>query len=345
MLTAIWNFLFIESMSDKTNLIKNIFLGIGIFVILIMIKSIGFDLICQNLKQTGWWFIAIIGLWVFVYLFNAISLFIIIRDGSEESNRISFMRTLKLIVSGYAINYTTPVGLLGGEPYRILELKPALGAKKATSAILLYAMMHFVSHLILWMIAVPLVALTVSSLKLGIEITLWSVFASSILLIIWAFKVYKTGLIKRAVAIGKRIPFIKKRILLLAEEKKEQIEELDQLICNLYNNRSHSFFYSLGFEVVSRLIGCMEIYIMLYSVGADVTVAQSIIIVAFASLFANLLFFSPMQLGTREGGYVLALRLLTMPLGLGVYIGLCARIRELFWIIVGVAIMKYKSLK
>ena len=84
---------------------------------------------------------------------------------------------------------------------------------------------------------------------------------------------------------------------------------------------------------------------MLYSVGADITVFQSIIIVAYASLFANLLFFSPMQLGTREGGYVLALRMLSMPIGLGVYIGLCARMRELFWIVVGVAIMKYKSLK
>ena len=188
-------------------------------------------------------------------------------------------------------------------------------------------------------------SLTVVSLSLGIEIVLWCVLAGSILLIAWAMRVYRTGLIKRAVAIGKRIPFVKKRVSALADEKKDQIEELDHLISNLYNNRRSSFYYSLGFEVVSRLIGCMEIYIMLYSVGADVTVFQSIIIVAYASLFANLLFFSPMQLGTREGGYVLALRMLSMPIGLGVYIGLCARMRELFWIVVGVAIMKYKSLK
>lgn len=332
-------------MSDKTNLIKNIFFAVGILVIFVMVQSIGFDVICQNLKQTGWWFAAIIGIWVFVYLFNAISFFIIIRDGSDHAKKVSFWRALKLIISGYAINYTTPLGLLGGEPYRIIELKPALGTKKATSAVLLYAMMHFVSHLILWMMAVPMVALTVSSLSLGIEITLWCVLAFSLALIFWSFSVYKTGLIKRAVTLGKRIPFLKKRIISLAEQKKDQIVELDELISNLYNYRKKAFFYSLGFEVISRLIGCMEIYIMLYSVGADVTAIQSIIIVAFASLFANLLFFSPMQLGTREGGYVLALRMLAIPLSLGVYIGLCARIRELFWIVIGVAIMKYKSLK
>jgi len=51
-----------------------------------------------------------------------------------------------------------------------------------------------------------------------------------------------------------------------------------------------------------------------------------------------------MQLGTREGGY-LALKSLAITSGIGVYVSLCTRIRELFWIAVGVAIMKYKSLK
>ena len=52
-----------------------------------------------------------------------------------------------------------------------------------------------------------------------------------------------------------------------------------------------------------------------------------------------------MQLGTREGGYALALKSLAITSGIGVYVSLCTRIRELFWIAVGVAIMKYKSLK
>ncbi|WP_106830556.1 lysylphosphatidylglycerol synthase transmembrane domain-containing protein [Parabacteroides pacaensis] len=332
-------------MSDKTNLVRNVFFVIGIVVILIMIHSIGFDAIYRNLKQTGWWFVAIIGVWVFVYLINALSFHAIIRDGSPESEKISFWRTLKLVISGYAINYTTPVGILGGEPYRILELKPALGVKKATSSVLLYAMMHFVSHLILWLLAVPLLVLTVPSVKLGVEIILWIVLAGSIFLIIWAFKVYKTGLIKRALSIGKQIPFLKKRLRKIEVEKQEQIEELDGLISHLYNNRRKAFFFSLCMETLSRLVGCLEVFFMIYSVGYAINYVQCVIIVAFASLFANLLFFSPMQLGTREGGYAIALKILAIPSGLGIYVSLCTRIRELFWIVVGILIMKYKSLK
>lgn len=332
-------------MSDKTSLVRNIFFVIGIGVILVMIHSIGFDAIYRNLRETGWWFAAIIGVWVFVYLINACSFHIIIRDGSPESRKISFWRTLKLVISGYAINYTTPVGILGGEPYRILELKPALGGKKATSAVLLYAMMHFVSHLILWLMAVPLLVLTVPSVSRPVEIILWIVLGLSILLISWAFRVYKTGLIKRALKLGRRIPFLKKKVRRIEVEKREQIEELDGLISHLYNNRRRAFFLSLSMETLSRLVGCLEVFFMIYSVGYAVNYIQCVIIVAFASLFANLLFFSPMQLGTREGGYAIALKILAIPSGLGIYVSLCTRIRELFWIAVGILIMKYKSLK
>ena len=49
-----------------------------------------------------------------------------------------------------------------------------------------------------------------------------------------------------------------------------------------------------------------------------------------------------MQMGTREGGFVLATTTLALPAGIGVYIGLCTRIRELFWILVGVMLTKIK---
>ena len=332
-------------MTNQTNVIRNIFFALGVLVIFLMAYSLGFDVIYSNLLNTGWWFAAILGIWVFVYLINAISFHIIIRDGSDESRKIRFIRTLKLVISGYAINYTTPVGLLGGEPYRVFELKPALGTKKATSVVLLYAMMHFVSHLILWLLCVPLLLLSVENISLGVEIVLWCILCGSLGLIYWSFKVYKTGIIGRLLTLGSHIPFVRSRIKEYAIRKQEHVAELDQLIANLYNNRKKSFYLSLFAELSSRLVACLEVYIMIYSVGQNITYVQSVVIVGFASLFANLLFFSPMQLGTREGGYALALKSLAITSGIGVYVSLCTRIRELFWIAVGVAIMKYKSLK
>ena len=65
-----------------------------------------------------------------------------------------------------------------------------------------------------------------------------------------------------------------------------------------------------------------------------------ILIMAFTSLFANMFFFSPMQLGAREGGFALAVGGLAIPGAFGVYTGLITRVRELIWIVIGVLLMK-----
>ena len=51
-------------------------------------------------------------------------------------------------------------------------------------------------------------------------------------------------------------------------------------------------------------------------------------------------FFSPMQLGAREGGFALAVGGLAIPGAFGVYTGLITRVRELIWIVIGVLLMK-----
>ena len=72
--------------------------------------------------------------------------------------------------------------------------------------------------------------------------------------------------------------------------------------------------------------------------------ADALLVVAFCSLFANILFFSPMQIGTREGGILLALQYLLTGhlLPVALTISFATRIREFFWIAVGLAIMKRK---
>ncbi|MCQ4902172.1 UPF0104 family protein, partial [Phocaeicola vulgatus] len=64
-------------------------------------------------------------------------------------------------------------------------------------------------------------------------------------------------------------------------------------------------------------------------------------IMAFTSLFANLFFFSPMELGAREGGFALAVVGLAIPGAFGVYTGLITRVRDLIWCVIGVFLMKF----
>ena len=121
---------------------RNIFLGIGLAAIVLMLctSDISYPDLWMNIQKAGYWFPAVLGLWILIYWLNAWSWSVIINDGTVS--KVPFRCIYKYTISGYALNYVTPVGLLGGEPYRIMELTPYVGASKATSSVILYAMMH-----------------------------------------------------------------------------------------------------------------------------------------------------------------------------------------------------------
>ena len=330
---------FILSFSAVLKKYQNYFFLIGVLVLLFMAYKLGFDTISENLRKTGWWFVPIFGVWIAVYLFNAWSLNIIITDKAPESKKISIWRLFRLTISAYAINYMTPLSL-GGEPYKALKLKNDLGAHKATSSVLLYVMMHYVSHFFFWLISIPFFIFLILEVSGVLQWVLWAVFIACILLILWGYSVFTKGVINTALTIATRIPFFGRKIQIYREKNEHHLVEMDKLISDLYTNRKKDFFASLFVELVSRYISCLEVYFMAIPLAFQLSFIQAYLIVSIATLIANIFFFAPMQMGTREGGFVLATATLALPAGLGVYVGLGTRIRELFWIFVGVIITK-----
>ena len=331
-------------MNRKVKIIRDLFFIIGIAVLVWMVYNIGLGEIWGNVKDTGWWFFAIIGVWTIVYTFNGLAFHVILR-GSNGAGKVSLLRKIKLMISGFAINSMTPIGLLGGEPYKIIELKEDFGIDQATSGVLLSTMMHFLAHFIFWMLSVPIFIFVVPVIPLGIKIILWGVVLGGLILTYWAFTIFRKGLIHQALAVAARIPFVKNKVKEYRIGHTERIEVMDSLMAELFADRKKDFFLALSFEIIARFLSSIEIMFMAIPIGYHLSFFQCVIVAAFSSLFANILFFSPMQLGTREGGFGIAFSMLTIPLGVGVYVGLITRIREMFWIMVGIILMRIKPSK
>ena len=315
-------------------------MAFGIIAIVIMLCTMDMDYtdIWRYLLKVGIYFPLILALWLVVYMVNTLSWYIII-NGEGKCYGLSFWRVYKLTVSGFALNYTTPCGLMGGEPYRIMELKPYIGVSRATSSVILYVMMHIFSHFWFWFLSIFLyVAFNHVTMSMGILLTVIGAFC---LLGIYFFsRGYKTGMAQKGIHLLTHIPFIKGWAVKFAESKKDTLEQIDSQIAMLHQQHKRTFYSSLLFELSARVLQSFEIYLILKAFNAEVGIVDSILILAFSSLFSNLIFFTPMQLGSREGGLALAVDGLHLTGALGVYTGLITRLRELFWIAIGILLIK-----
>ncbi len=325
------------------NKIRNIFFFVGLLFVVLMILTfkVSFAELWRHVCHAGYWLVAIIGMWLPLYIMNALTWKTILL-GSGECN-IPFWKLLKVTISGFALNYATPVGLMGGEPYKIMEIKPYVGLQRASSSTLLFAMMHIFSHFWYWVTALVLyvIFLPLNTL-MSILLSIVAVFCiAGIYLFV---RGYRKGMVVKLVRIVSKIPGCRKWGRNFAEKNAEDLKKIDSQIAALQSQNKKNFYTAFFLEYFGRILQSFEIFfmLMLFS-GKEASVmlfVYSLIILAFTSLFANLLFFIPLQIGGREGGFMMVVSNLGMTVQVSMSISIICRVREIFWTSLGLLLMK-----
>ena len=318
---------------------QNAFFIFGIALLVLMVTQLDFKQVTVGLQRAGYWFVAVIILWFFLYIFNTAAWYVIIRNNGDNRGKVGFWWLYKITVSGFALNYATPGGLMGGEPYRIMSLAPRIGTEKASSSVILYAMTHIFSHFWFWLLSVVLYIVTQHvTTVMAIMLTAITAFCS---LAIWFFlKGYKKGIATRCMNLLSHFPMVKRWAQGFFETHKEQLATIDSQIAALHRQNPKAFFGAVALELTCRIVSAMEIWFILLVIMPDASYIDSILILAFTSLFANMLFFMPLQLGGREGGFLMSAKGLTMTVSAGIFVALLVRIRELIWTAIGLLLIK-----
>lgn len=335
--------------------LNNIFFLLGCITVIVMLLTfdVSFIELWEHLSHAGYWLIPIIGVWILVYGLNALAWQTIIEGNIGDKAPLRFRRIFKLTITGYALNYATPVGGLGGEPYRIMELSKDIDKEHAASSVILYAMMHFLAHFWFWFISILIYLMLAAIGDLPITIAISITLGGIIILCLLAFhlfsKSYRNGLIRYILSVISRLPGLKKWTLHFWARHADSIENIDKQIASLHGQDKQAFYKSLLYEYLSRVVQSSEVLFMLLLFGIDnggsiagltITYLHSILIVAFTTLFANLIGFLPMQLGVQEGGFVLSIAALGLSAALGIFVSIICRVREIIWILIGLALMR-----
>lgn len=350
---------------------NNLFFFIGLFAVVVMLFTfdVSFVELWHHLTHAGYWLVPIIGVWVLVYAVNALSWRCIIRGGETEGSndgkasgcesnggKVSFLRIFRLTITGYALNYATPVGGLGGEPYRIMELSKNIDRDRAISSVILYAMMHIFAHFWFWFISIFIylglcaIGDLPMNLTVGIVLSLITVLC---ILAFWLFaKGYKNGIALKALRLVGKVPGLKGWSQRFISSHEETLRNIDTQIAALHQTDRRAFYQSLLLEYFSRIIQSLETMFMLLLFGIDcgggfggylLTFLHSVLILAFTSLVANIIGFLPLQLGVQEGGYVLSIAAMSLSPAVGIFVSIISRVREMVWILIGVLLMKSKK--
>ncbi len=323
---------------------QNYFFAFGVIILVLMASQLNYQEVWAGICRAGYWFAAVLVLWAFLYMLNTAAWYLIINTigndtGVCRKNGIGFWWLYKITISAFALNYATPGGLMGGEPYRIMSLSPKIGGQKASSSVILYVMTHIYSHIWVWFLSVPLYVVTQKMTPLSwIILPIIAVFC---LTVIWFFqRGYRRGIAVTGMNLLSHFPMIKRWAQPYVERNRDKLAEVDSQISALQGQNPITYGTTVMLEIVCRLFATLEIYFILLVIMPEVTIPQCILIYSFTSLFANMLFFMPLQLGGREGGFLMSTEGLSMTARAGIFVALLARVRELIWTAIGLLLIK-----
>lgn len=333
---------------------QNAFFIFGIIVLAVMVTQLDFAQVWQGLRHAGYWFLAVMLLWAALYVLNTASWYLIIKGVCQSSanadsqpvanakHPVSFAWLYKITVSGFALNYATPGGLMGGEPYRIMALSPKIGVERASSSVILYVMTHIFSHFWFWLLSLVLLFAIHH-----VGVALWPLAAATgafcVLGIMFFVSGYRKGMANRLMAFLRFLPFVRRWARSFVEKHRQQLDTIDSQVAALHRQNRVFFVASVLLELTCRVASALEIYFVLLVLMPSPSYLDCILILAFTSLFANLLFFIPLQLGGREGGFLMSSASLGLPASAGIFVALIVRLRELAWVGIGLLLIKMEK--
>jgi uncharacterized protein (TIRG00374 family) len=307
-------------------------LGLGVFTYLV--ASFGVASIISHIAEGGWSLLSVILIWLVIYGLNAMAWRLALGTGGDG---IGAGELFMVTVSGFAINYITPVVALGGEPYRVGVLSRRMGTQKAISAVVLYRMVHLLGHMGLLLAGIG-VAFAFVPMRPAIAAGLGIAGAVIGFLIFLTLDGTRRGVFDR---IGRilskvRFPGFLSRPL---DRYRGELAEMDRVLTHVYRNDRRSFIASVALEFLSRVLMGFEVFVILRVLGSGVTLPGALYIYVMYSIAINLFFFVPMNVGAREGGILIGMEGMAGDPVTGLSVAVVLRIREFFWIAVGLLFM------
>jgi hypothetical protein len=318
---------------------KLVFLLVGIVLLVLLFAVFGVKKPLMQIIDFGWKFWLCVGIYFFNQLLLSYGWMILIPFPLKVHN---FIHVLLARIAGDSTTTINSAAGVAGDALKALYLKDVVPFKKGLASVVLDRMLHTIGNTLLIMtgIIIAFFRLNLPSWSLIILLVLFSAFLTILYLIL---RNHRKGFIKYILSYFPR--FIRKKIL--TPERRSKIDILDEEIALVFSYRKNlrHVYVSLFMHTLPVLIsGTLEIYVIMYFIGGHTTFLDAMFVYMFGLFITAVAFFVPLNIGTSEGSYAIALKFIGYDPSLGIAIGMLRRLRALVWSLPGLMLLFHKGL-
>lgn len=310
---------------------------LGTVLLVAMIRVIGVGAVVDGVRRAGWVLLPIMLVQLGVYSLNAWSWWLLF-DPTQV--RPSYLRTLGISVTGFALNFITPVVNAGGEPYRVAVLTPELGLRRATGSVLGYVMVHAVSSLLLWLGAIVTTLVFLPHTGIGTP----ALFGAAALVVVALGVVlsgHRDGVVVRIAALLATLRF--RRWSAWLQARHETFAAVDAELVALWRDRPRRLIGAIAADTLSRLVGALEFFLIGLALGIPLAFTTSLAMWGLLALAMNLFFIFPWELGSREASIFGVTHLAGAPIEIAALAVVVGRVRELTWAALGMIVLWFET--
>ena len=293
---------------------------VGALLFAYAIRSVGWNNVVSGIQRVGWGFIPILVVSGLRFVLRAAAWRLCIPPNA----RLSLGQSFAAYLSGDSVGNVTPLGLLASEPTKLFLIRHRLATREAAASLAVDFVVYSTSAAT--MIAVGLVVLLANvPLSLGLRETAVAALAAIVIGVVVAIRLIGgTWKPER----GERPPW------------RARLASLREQVFAFSAGNPARLWPVFGLDLLFQVLAVTEVYLILrWVLPEPPSVPEAIVFSALDRAIIIAFKFVPFRLGVDEvvsGGMA---TILGLPTATGVVLALIKKVRSVFWVGVGLALI------
>ena len=235
-------------------------------------------------------------------------------------------------LAGQAVASTTPTGALGRNATMAWMVRDRVGLRDSLSSLIIVQTTSTASQGLFLLLGIVLARWTLPSSPPLVRIMQWLLLLEA-LSVAGFVAVQMRGVVAGGHGLLGRLGFSG------GARVGEAAEHIDRALVEYYRHQPRRLTLSLICNFFGWITRAVETWLILYLIGAAVSVGMALIIEAFATGISFATFFLPMDIGVEEGGAVATFLALGLSGATGLSFSLVRRVREVAWTALGLLLL------